>query len=196
MTTVDRSVPFALFGQWYEEVRNAGLVKEPAAMVLATVGDDGQPSARVVLLKEWDERGFVFYTNLESSKGKQLGQNPRAALCFHWDAFARQVRVRGDTERVSDDEADAYFRSRARESQLGAWASMQSRPLLDRAELEERFALYAQRYPGEVPRPKHWSGVRVLPREIELWEAREFRLHHRELYVREGDMWRRSLLFP
>lgn len=196
MTIVAHSLPFELFGQWYEEVRSSGLVKESSAMTLATVDKEGQPSARVVLLKEHDERGFVFYTNLESRKGIDLDDNPRAALCFYWEDFARQVRVRGDTERVSDEEADAYFASRPRESQLGAWASIQSRPLADRTELEERFALYAQRYPGEVPRPAHWSGLRLRPREIELWEAREFRLHHRELYVREGDGWRRSLLFP
>lgn len=196
MTIVARSLPFALFGQWYEEVRSSGLVKESSAMTLATVDKQGQPSARVVLLKEHDERGFVFYTNLESRKGQDLDDNPRAALCFYWEDFGRQVRVRGNTERVSDEEADAYFASRPRESQLGAWASIQSRPLTDRTELEERFALYAQRYPGEVPRPAHWSGVRLLPVEIELWEARDFRLHHRELYVREGDGWRRSLLFP
>lgn len=196
MTIVSRALPFELFRQWYDEVRDAGLVKEPSAMTLGTVDKHGQPSVRVVLLKDHDERGFVFYTNLESRKGRDLSENPRAALCFYWDAFLRQVRVRGRSEHVSDDEADAYFHSRPRESQLGAWASHQSRPLADRKELEERFAEVAQRYPGEIPRPPHWTGVRVVPDEIELWEAREFRLHHRELYVREGDGWRRSLLFP
>lgn len=195
MNTVERSVPFTLFGQWYEAARTSGL-SEPTAMTLCTVDSDKQPSARVVLLKEWSEQGFVFYTNLESKKGRDLDENPRVALCFHWDPLKRQVRVRGTTERVSDEEADAYFHSRARDSQIGAWASQQSRPLSSREELEERFALFAQRYPGDVPRPPHWSGVRVVPSEIELWEAGEFRLHHRELYVRDGDGWRRSLLFP
>jgi pyridoxamine 5'-phosphate oxidase len=187
--------PFSRFAAWYAEAATCGL-SEPTAMVLATADAEGQPSARVVLLKEWDERGFVFYTNLESRKGEELAENPRAALLFHWDPLHRQVRVRGQTERVSDEEADTYFQSRARESQLGAWASEQSHPLRDRAELEERYALFAQRYPGEVPRPPHWSGTRVIPQDIELWEAREFRLHHRELFARDGQGWRRTLLFP
>lgn len=196
MTLTDRGTPFERFREWYDEVHASGLVKEPTAMTLATVSADGQPSARVVLLKGYDERGFVFYTNLHSRKGHDIEENPRVALCFFWEDFERQVRVRGVAERVSDEEADAYFQSRARESQIGAWASSQSTPLTSREELEERFALYAERYPGEVPRPPHWSGIRVVPSEIELWEARPHRLHEREIYVREGDGWRRTLLFP
>jgi pyridoxamine 5'-phosphate oxidase len=196
MTLTDLREPFARFQRWYDEVHASGLVKEPTAMTLATVSADGQPSVRVVLLKGYDERGFVFYTNLESRKGRDIAENPRVGLCFFWEDFGRQVRVRGVAERVSDEEADAYFASRARESQLGAWASLQSSALSSREELEERFALFAERYPGAVPRPPHWSGLRVVPSEIELWEAGAHRLHHRELYVREGDGWRRSLLFP
>lgn len=196
MTLTNHSHPFSLFREWYDEMRASGLVKEPTAMTLATVDAEGQPSARVVLLKGYDEDGFVFYTNLESRKGQDIAANPRVALCFYWEDFGRQVRVRGTVERVSDEEADAYFHSRPRESQIGAWASNQSQPLSSREELEERFALFAERYPGEVPRPPHWTGLRVVPSEIELWEARPFRLHHRERYVRERDGWRRSLLFP
>lgn len=193
-----QSDPIARFRTLLERATalDRSLLPEPTAFALGTVGADGQPSVRIVLLKQVDERGFVFYTNLESRKGQDLAANPRVALCFYWEDFQRQVRVRGTTERVSDEEADAYFHSRPRESQLGAWASHQSRPLSSRDELEERYALFAERYPGDIPRPPHWTGVRVVPSEIELWEARPFRLHQRELFVREADGWRRSLLFP
>lgn len=165
-------------------------------MTLATVDATGQPSARIVLLKSWDERGFVFYTNLESRKGRELDENPRVALCFHWDPLGRQVRVRGQVEPVTDQEADEYFHSRPRESQLGAWTSLQSAVLRDRAELEERYGIFQERFPGEIPRPPHWSGRRVVPTDIEFWQEGEFRLHRRDLYSRSDDGWRHQLLYP
>lgn len=188
--------PIARFLAWYEEVQHSDL-PEPTAMVLATADREGQPSARVVLLKSCDERGFVFYTNLRSQKGKDLDENPRAALCFYWPPLCRQVRVRGRIERVDDGEADAYFASRPRESQLGAWASEQSAPLQSREALLQRFEEAKARFEGgPVPRPPYWTGLRVVPEEIELWEQGPNRLHHRELYVREGGGWRKTLLFP
>jgi pyridoxamine 5'-phosphate oxidase len=187
--------PIARVAAWLQEAQQSELT-EPNAMTVASVDEDGQPSARVVLLRMLDERGFVFFTNLESRKGAELSDNPRAALCVHWDPLRRQVRARGRVEQVSEDEADAYWAGRGRNSQLGAWASHQSRTLRDRDELLERFALFEQRYPGEVPRPPHWSGLRIVPEEIELWTAQPDRLHVRELYRRDDDGWRRSLLFP
>lgn len=188
--------PLERFSAWYEAAQSCGLA-EPTHMVLATADERGQPSARVVLLKAFDGRGFVFYTNLDSRKGRELEANPRAALLFYWGPLAKQVRVRGTIERVSDEEADRYFASRPRDSQLGAWASLQSSELSGREELVRRFDEVKARYEGQpVPRPPRWTGLRVIPDEIELWEGRESRLHHRELYVREGDGWRKSLLFP
>ncbi|MFZ9887449.1 MAG: pyridoxamine 5'-phosphate oxidase [Myxococcota bacterium] len=195
MSALPPSSPFPLFGQWFSDASQAGL-REPTAMTIATVDDEGQPSVRVVLLKSWDERGFVFFTNLESRKGRDLEQNQRVALCFHWDPLKRQVRVRGHVEPVTEEEADAYFHSRPRESQLGAWTSLQSAVLRDRAELEERYALFQQRYPGPIPRPPHWSGLRVVPQDIEFWREGDFRLHHRDLYSRFEDEWRHQLLYP
>jgi pyridoxamine 5'-phosphate oxidase len=166
-------------------------------MTLATTAPDGRPSARVVLLKGFDERGFVFYTNLESRKSTELFANPYAALCLLWKSMNRQVRVEGPVERVADDEADAYFASRPRDSQIGAWASDQSRPLESRAELERRVAAFFQRDgAGTVPRPIYWSGFRVVPQRVEFWQERPFRLHDRLLFVREGEEWRRERLFP
>lgn len=205
--------PFGLFAAWLAEAQGTE-INDPNAMALATVDADGMPDVRMVLLKDADARGFVFYTNLESAKGRELAACPKAALCFHWKSLRRQVRVRGPVEQVADDEADAYFATRDRDSQLGAWASQQSEPLRERAELEERFAQFAARYPSVVPRPPHWSGLRVLPEEIELWSAGAHRLHVRELYRDESlagprggpaplvaaqeraDRWRRTLLFP
>jgi pyridoxamine 5'-phosphate oxidase len=187
--------PLVPFRRWLDEAWKG----EPNAhaMMLATTAPDGRPSTRAVLLKGFDERGFVFYTNLESRKSTELLANPYAALCFLWKSLNRQVRVEGPVEPVADDEADAYFASRPRDSQIGAWASDQSRPLESRAELERRVAAFAQRYgEGTVPRPIYWSGFRVMPQRVEFWQERAFRLHDRLLFVREGEEWRRERLFP
>ncbi len=194
MTPYDE--PFNRFASLYEEARRA-IPVDPNAMMLASVGADGQPSLRVVLLKDFDARGFVFYTNLESRKGQELLAHPKAALCIHWQPLERQVRIEGDVERVTDAEADSYFTSRPRGSQVGAWASLQSQVLPSRELLEERARDVEQRYAGQdVPRPPHWSGLREVPRRIEFWLARTSRLHVREVYTREGEGWRKELLYP
>ena len=173
------------------------ILPEPTAMTLATVGPDGQPSARLVLLKGVDDQGFVFYTNLMSRKGRDLEANPRAALTFHWQPLEVQVRIEGVAEQVGSDEADRYFASRPRGSQLGAWASDQSEELATAAALDARFAEMEQRFAGrEVPRPAHWSGYRVIPERIEFWRNRPSRLHERRLFVRKGSAWRETLLYP
>ena len=165
--------------------------------MLATAGADGRPSARTVLLKHFDERGFVFYTNLESRKGAQVGENPQAALLFLWQSLARQVRIEGRVERVADAEADAYWATRPRESQLGAWASQQSAVLADREAYETRLAGYRERFDGQdVPRPPFWSGLRVVPDRIEFWVERRYRQHERELIWQEDGAWRWALLNP
>lgn len=187
--------PFDLFDAWFAEAV-ASEVNDPNAMSLATVDPDGMPDVRTVLLKGHDHGGFVFYTNLQSAKGRELAANPRAALLFHWKTRRRQVRIRGPVSQVTDAEADAYFATRPRTSQLGAWASDQSRPLRARAELEARVAEMEGRFPGDVPRPPHWSGFRVTPVEMEFWQDGPFRLHDRFLYRREGDRWAVSRLFP
>lgn len=188
--------PIAIFEAWMAEAA-ASEPNDPNAVCLATATPDGQPSARMVLLKGVDARGFVFYTNLESRKGGELAANPKAALCFHWKTLARSVRVEGAVEQVSDAEADAYYASRARTSRLGAWASKQSRPLESRFALEKAVAEYGLRYAvGEIPRPAHWSGFRVLPRRIELWRDMPFRLHERRVFHRDGSGWRLEMLYP
>jgi pyridoxamine 5'-phosphate oxidase len=188
--------PHALFEEWMAEAR----LSEPNdanAMALATADAEGHPSVRMVLLKGHDDRGFVFYTNLDSRKGSELAANANAALLFHWKSLRRQVRIEGPVERVTDAEADAYFASRARESQLGAWASDQSRPLDRRETFEARYQQMVARFEGEVvPRPPRWSGWRVLAERIEYWSDRAFRLHERRLFVRDGAGWHESLLFP
>src|SRR5690606_19359871 len=188
--------PHALFDAWLAEAR-AGEPNDPEAMALATADASGAPSVRMVLLKGHDARGFVFYTNSRSRKGGELGENPRAALLFPWKSLRRQVRIEGPVEPVSDEEADAYFATRARASQLGAWASDQSRPLESRALFEARYEAAALDHEGrEVPRPPHWKGYRVKAERIEFWRDRPHRLRERRLFVREGEGWRESLLFP
>ncbi len=170
---------------------------DPNALALATATPDGHPSVRMVLLKGFDDRGFVFYTNYESRKGGELQANPHAALLFHWKSLRRQVRVEGPVGPVSEAEADAYFASRARVSRLGAIASDQSRPLPSRAEFERRVAALDAQYPGDtIPRPVHWSGFRVTPESIEFWQDMPFRLHDRRVFTRDGNGWRRTALYP
>jgi len=188
--------PHALFAAWFAEAR-AAEPNDPEAMALATAGADGQPSVRMVLLKGHDERGFAFYSNMASRKAEELGATGRAALLFHWKSLRRQVRAEGRVIEVSDAEADAYFATRSRDSRLGAWASDQSRPLESRAVLEARYAETAARYEGgDVPRPPHWSGFRLLPDRIEFWEDGAHRLHHRRLFTRTRQGWDEGLLYP
>lgn len=190
--------PFALFGEWLGEAEESE-PNDPNATALATVDSEGMPNVRMVLLKELDQRGFVFYTNLESAKGRELEGQPRAALCLHWKSLRRQVRVRGPVEPVTDAEADAYFLSRPRGSRIGAWASVQSRPLESRMALEKAVARYTAKYGvGAIPRPPHWSGFRILPVEIEFWRDRPFRLHDRVVFRRDDTdvAWTRTRLYP
>jgi pyridoxamine 5'-phosphate oxidase len=193
---LDEKDPILLFSEWLKEALSAE-PNDGNAMALATVDDDGMPDVRMVLLKGVDAAGFVFFTNLESAKGRQLAANPKAALLFHWKSLRRQVRVRGDVEPVSAEEADAYFATRARPAQIGAWASAQSRPLPGRSALEKKIAEVGLKFGlGKVPRPPHWSGFRLKPATMEFWRNRPFRLHERLVYVRAGEGWTTSRLFP
>jgi len=191
-----RETPFALFDDWYAAAR-ASELNDSNVMALATVSANGQPAARMVLLKGHGPEGFVFYTNRESRKADDLAATPRAALLFHWKSLRRQVRIEGAVSVVADAMADAYFATRSRDSQLGAWASDQSRPLDARETFEARFAAMQARFEGgDVPRPPHWSGYLVAPERIEFWQDREYRLHERRLFVRAGNGWTEGLLYP
>lgn len=195
--------PFALFADWFTDAK-AKELNDPNAMSLATVDADGLPNSRVVLLKGLDDehtpnRGFVFYTNLNSAKGRELFAQPLAALLFHWKSLQRQIRIRGKISSVSDAEADAYFATRNRGSRIGAWASDQSQPLLGRETLEERVAEVEKMFDGkDVTRPQHWSGFRLTPKEIEFWQSGEFRLHNRIVFRRENETqpWSKTRLYP
>jgi pyridoxamine 5'-phosphate oxidase len=188
--------PWALFKSWLEDAARSE-PNDPNAMALATVDPDGLPNVRMVLLKGFDEAGFVFYTNTESNKGRELLGQRKAALVLHWKSLRRQIRARGPVTLVSDEEADAYFQSRPRDSRIGAWASQQSRPLESRFALEKAVAVNTAKYAvGEVPRPPHWTGFRIAPVSIEFWQDKPFRLHDRVVFTREGDGWRKVRLYP
>jgi pyridoxamine 5'-phosphate oxidase len=193
----DAAEPFRLFAEWLQEARRSE-PNDPEAMAVASVGPDGMPSLRMVLMKEFDAAGFVFYTNYESRKGRELQETPKAALLFHWKTLRRQVRVRGLVEQVTVAEADAYYASRPRGSRIGAWASRQSRPLESRFALEKAVADWTLKFGlGDIPRPPHWSGFRVVPEAIEFWHDRPFRLHDRIEFTRQADgTWTKERLYP
>jgi len=196
MELMDATDPFGLFRLWFDAA-SAAEPEDPNAMSLGTATADGRVSVRVMLMKGFDQRGFVFYTNLASRKGSQLNQNTSAALCFHWKSLQRQVRIEGVVEPVSDDEADLYFLSRPRESQIGAWASRQSEVLPSREQLDARLDEFDRRFrAATVPRPEHWSGFRVIPNRIEFWHARPSRLHDRLLFTLDHGIWTSQRLYP
>jgi len=189
--------PFDQFSDWLQLAKNTKAITEPTAMTLATATPAGKPSARIVLLKAHDERGFVFYTNLESRKSAEIKANPHVALCFWWMALERQIRIEGRIEAVSEEEANVYFASRHRESRIGAWSSQQSRPLENREELVQAVNENTEKFEGkDVPRPPFWSGWRVVPEVMEFWQQSDFRLHDREVFTRHGDHWHITKLYP
>ncbi len=197
MAIIPEASPFDLFAKWYAEAEACEGIDDHTAMTLATVDAAGAPDARQVLLKDFDGRGFAFYTNLTSPKALQLAENPRAALCFYWMPFERQVRIRGAVEPVTEAEADAYFASRPRQSQIGAWASKQSQPLEGRMILERRIIRYGAKFAlGAVPRPDFWSGFRVIPEVIEFWLKMPYRLHDRLVYTCAAEGWEHRRLYP
>ncbi len=192
----EESEPFTLFAQWLADATESE-PNDPNALALATVDDEGLPNVRMVLLKGFDQDGFVFYTNYESQKGRELLGARKAAMCFHWKSLRRQVRIRGDVETVTDAEADEYYASRARGSRIGAWASKQSRPLESRFALEKAVAEYTAKFGlGDIPRPPHWSGFRLKPRAIEFWHDRKFRLHDRVEFKRIEGGWDKVRMYP
>jgi pyridoxamine 5'-phosphate oxidase len=195
ITIGDAPDPIALFRRWYDDAKHSEL-NDPNAMSLATATLDGKPSLRIVLMKRLDERGFSFYTNGESRKGHELRSNSAVALCFHWKSRQRQVRVEGNVTELPAADVDAYFARRHRMSQIGAWASEQSRPLGSRAELEQRTQDAEARFPDVVPRPPYWTGFVVWPERIEFWQEREYRLHDRCVFLRQGDGWTKQRLYP
>lgn len=193
---VKSTEPYELFSRWLKDA-TASEPNDPNAVALSTVDQDGLPNVRMVLLKDFDEQGFVFYTNYESAKGQEILASMKAAMCFHWKSLRRQVRVRGIVEKVTDAEADAYYATRPRGSRIGAWASQQSRPLESRFALEKAVATFTTRYAiGDIPRPAHWSGFRIKPVSIEFWHDRPFRLHDRVVFKPEGDKWNKTRLYP
>jgi pyridoxamine 5'-phosphate oxidase len=194
----EASKPFELFKEWLDDAAESE-PNDPNALALATVDPDGLPNVRMVLLKSFDQHGFVFYTNFESAKGTELLSAGKAAMCFHWKSLRRQVRIRGTVSQVDDAEADEYYQSRARGSRIGAWASKQSRPLESRFALEKEVARYTAKFAiGEIPRPEHWSGMRLVPTSIEFWHDRPFRLHDRVVFMRDADGgdWSKQRLYP
>ena len=196
MSDTHTADPFDLFARWFGEAKEKE-INDPNAMAVASVDSKGRPSIRMVLLKDFDASGFVFYTNYESRKGTEILGNPQTALLFHWKSLRRQVRIEGPVEKVSDAEADEYFHSRPRQSQIGAWASQQSRPLESRFALEKAVAKYAAKYPvGTIPRPAYWSGFRIRPDYFEFWEDRPFRLHDRLIFKPAGNGWATEKLYP
>jgi len=196
MSITNTDNPLTLFQEWFDRAAETE-INEPTAVTLSTATKAGRPSARMVLLKHYDERGFVFYTNLESRKGLELTENPFAALLFHWKSLRRQIRIEGHCELIGDDEANAYFASRDRGSQIGAWASDQSRTMPGRFELEKQIAKFTAKFGiSTVPRPLHWSGYRLLPDNLEFWDDGKFRLHERIVYTKMEDHWVTNRLFP
>ena len=192
----EENEPYSLFGAWLADAEKSE-PNDPNAVALATVDPAGLPNVRMVLLKGFDERGFVFYTNFESQKGQEILSSHKAAMCFHWKSLRRQVRIRGDVEVVTEEEADAYYATRPRGSRIGAWASKQSRPLEGRFALEQAVAEFTARYAiGEIPRPAHWSGFRIKPVSLEFWHDRPFRLHDRMEFRRADDGWQKVRMYP
>lgn len=189
--------PIEKFAEWLNEAKKDPAIIEPTAFCFATATKEALPSARMVLLKEFDERGFVFYTNLKSRKSEEITQNQNVAGCFYWMSLEKQVRIEGGVEQVDDAQADAYFATRPRDSRIGAWVSKQSQPLKERNILLQSISEAMARFDGvDVPRPPFWSGWRIIPRRIEFWQQGDFRLHERELFVRNGDSWEISALYP
>ncbi len=197
--TVEFDQPFKKFQEWFNKAQSNSAIIEPTAMCLATIDEENRPSSRMILLKSFDERGFCFFTNLTSRKGKEILHNPNVALCFYWGVLGYQIRIEGEVEKVSAKEADDYFASRRRGSQIGAWASKQSCEMKSWEEFQERISTVTQDFAGQdVPRPPFWSGFRVVPRRIEFWEEGEFRIHRREIFERQNEVraWEVKKLYP